>query len=226
MIETLNKILDFLREYPAWVYVVVLAAFAMALTALVYGKAPVGDLMVFSNQAELTERSKMSDVLSNSKDFRLVALSAYVLKAYKREVTEAIRNGAKIQTVIFDPGPATAYHYDALCQSMGEDPRIKREEATQLAQYVSELQRSPQLQNAGSIELRYLTGKPLLYNLWLSQGRGGGQCGHVSLYFYRGFPYSPSFRSCKRGSLIENISGEFNRVWQDASVSPSVVVSR
>lgn len=220
-----KDIITFFREYPWWVWPVVVLCTGIVGLVLIYARtlSETGELArVFANTAELYRDSHIEDVLARSKTFDLIAFSANVFKVYQAEFIQAIDNGTRVRLILYDPGALNASAYDCEASLIGETPQIKREEAGQVMAAVRRITDNLRGKRHGSIEVRFLSGKPLLYNMWISNFGMADQCAHMSIYFYRGLQHSPSFRYCNSSSMmIQEAAEEFQEVWDSAIRTPS-----
>lgn len=221
-----QKVIEFFRGYPSWVWMGVVLCAGISGMLLIYGRSPVENGeggRIFADRAALLRESHLEDVLATSDSFDMVAFSANVFKNYQDRVIGALNRGARIRLIIYDPGSANTSYYDDTAKLIGETPAIKRNEAYQLLTVVEQLRRrTVSGERRGSLELRFLSGKPLFYNLWVSNAGRPGQCAHLSTYFYRGLQLSPSIRVCQdRSDFASRIAAEFEEVWTQALAAPS-----
>lgn len=177
----------------------------------------------FKDWEAVTAQTDFSATISSATTFDIIALSANVLKSFQNEFGRLIGRGGKVRIILYDHGCQTKTFYEALSNILRE--RVKSGEAYEVADIINEWkQRITDGDYVGSVELRWLCGVPLQYNLWVKDFGKESAEGNLSVYFYQGRNYTPVFRgSSLTPKLVEALASEFDFVWfRLATSQPSV----
>lgn len=178
---------------------------------------------VFKDRTDLLSKASFGDSISGARTFEIVAFSANVLLSHEDHVREILSAGARLRVVLYDPGPATTVFYSSLAPDIDGNEKAKREEAdvfnTKLQFWREKIATG---EYTGSIDVKWLTGKSLYYNLWLRDRGLETEIGNLSVYSYRGRKDTPVFRA-DRGAkgFLAAMASEFDYVWKNAKDNPS-----
>lgn len=178
---------------------------------------------VFKDRTDLLRKASFGDSISGARTFELIAFSANVLLSHEDHVREVLSAGARLRVVLYDPGPATTIFYSSLAPDIDGNEKAKREEVdgfnTKLQFWRMKIASG---EYAGSIEVKWLTGKSLYYNLWLKDRGQRTEIGNLSVYSYRGRKDTPVFRADSRAKgFLAAMASEFDYVWENAQDNPS-----
>ncbi len=189
-------------------------------------EARSGLIRGFKDRYDLQENTNFAESIRGAQSFDMISLSANVLKSFEDQFREILKQGAKIRLVLYDTGEKTEVFYDSLSLQLNEitsTRNLKRQETESMLATVEvfeELIKSQKFK--GSIELKWLSGKPLYYNLWIKDRGETTTEANLSVYFYRDRYATPVFRANHDSKgLIDALGVEFDHVWEKADDAPS-----
>jgi hypothetical protein len=153
----------------------------------------------------------------------MISFSANVIMAFEDHFREIIKNGARVRLILYDPGPNTEVFYSDLAPHIEERMEIKRAEAALIIDKVAFWKRKVASgEYTGNVDLRWLSGTSLYYNMWIKDRGDSFTEANLSIYFYGGRRATPVFRAnMKAKGFIENMGKEFDFVWLRAISAPS-----
>ncbi len=178
---------------------------------------------VFKDRTDLLSKTSFGDSISGARTFEIITFSANVLLSHEDHVREILSAGAHLRVVLYDPGPATTVFYSSLAPDIDGNEEAKRKEADVFNTKVDFWQKEiVSGKFTGSIEVKWLTGKSLYFNLWLKDSGLETEIGNLSVYSYRGRNDTPVFRADRAAKgFLAAMASEFKRVWEDAKDNPS-----
>jgi hypothetical protein len=170
----------------------------------------------------LLKETRLSDeILGTQQSFDMLVNNAqYIRHAQKENFLRLVGTGRTVRIILWDYRESNRPNYDAFCLAIGQNPEETREGAKNVHSELREWKRTIESDKArypGQLEFRW-NKKPLLYTMWLRDWGTPVAMGHLSVNFYRGQEYFPSFRvSMRDGSrLLENMHDEFEHAWRDS----------
>lgn len=178
---------------------------------------------VFKDREDLLNNTNFGESITGAKSFDMISFSANVIMAFEDHFREIIKNGARVRLALYDPGPRTAVFYSDLAPHIEERPEVKRAEAALIIDKVAFWQSKVSSgKYTGTVELRWLSGTALYYNMWIKDRGDSFSEANLSVYFYGGRHATPVFRANTRAkAFIEHMGKEFDFVWARTIPAPS-----
>jgi hypothetical protein len=183
-----------------------------------------GTVRVFKDRLELREQSSFGDLIAKAKTFEMISLSANVITSFEDHFRAIIKDGANVKLILFDPGSETELYYTDLTRNIQEGAAIKEDESQLFIKKVAVWKEQIATGNySGTVELRWLSGTSLYYNMWLKDRGLPSAIANLSVYFYGGRAATPVFQADTLATGFINAMGlEFQHVWSKAKRAPSL----
>lgn len=178
---------------------------------------------VFKDRFDLINNTNFGEMIRGARSFEIICFSANVLLVHEDHVREILSKGGDIRIVLYDPGPATEVFYSAIAPNIEEKESTKKSEADSMIDRVkhwSEI--ADKSRNGGKVELKWLSGTVLHYNLWIKDRCLPSMEANLSIYFYGGRDATPAIRADNKAEdLIHSFAKEFDTVWDRCKDEPS-----
>ncbi len=169
----------------------------------------------FKDRTQLTSSTNLGQTLSDAISFEMISFSANVLVSLEDHFRNIMIRGGRVRLIMFDPNIKNDIHYSSLSKIVEDDPDMKRREIDLIFKKFNVL-RSIAESNShlNSVEMKLISGKPLLYNLWIKDRGLNTAEANLSVYSYRGRNFTPVFRSdISNQDFLDAIYDEFDHVW-------------
>ena len=165
----------------------------------------------YKDREELTSNTNIGEVLSNAGSFEMISFSANVLMPFEDHFRRMISEGGSVKLVMYDPSPQNDFLYKSFANIVEDNPEMKRQELDLIMEKVKFLKT---FGDETSIQVKFMTNQPLLYNLWIKDRNLHSAEANFSAYSYRGRNYTPVFRSnLSNEKFLEAMYLEFDYVW-------------
>jgi len=178
--------------------------------------AGTDSIKFYKDREDLTTNTSLGDVLSDALTFEMISFSANVLLPFEDQFRRMVKNRGSIRLVMFDPGEDNDIFYSAIASIIEDDPAMKKQELDLILEKVNKLRTYG---TEESVQVKFITQKPLLYNLWIKDRGLHSAEANFSAYSYRGRNFTPVFRSnLSNEKFLEAMCSEFDHVWN--SINP------
>jgi hypothetical protein len=185
--------------------------------------------LVFPGQTALTNSSKISSIISRATKFDIIAMSASVLHDQNDVLVKALKRSAfRARVILWSP---TAAGYSEFIEALQDNAATKADEVMRALDRFDELTRACRATGQGSLEVRVLRSRPLLYNMWIADGDSNSEihfpAAHITSFQYRGsrMSFSSRFSGAQAEDVVGVLRSEFEAAWSlSEAVQPIDIV--